>query len=137
MNMLLSLAIAIKVVHILDGELNINGLRIPVRVDISQAAINAIKIKNLNTVMEILYNLMWLRYCGVRDVFFIDCFDRFIHCISSHISLKYPANSGACLEVNGVLSGMERLILTTFLICAGLCERITTLSPIEIASDIS
>ena len=127
MNMLLSLAIAIKVVHILDGELNINGLRIPVRVDISQAAINAIKIKNLNTVMEILYNLMWLRYC----------FDRFIHCISSHISLKYPANSGACLEVNGVLSGMERLILTTFLICAGLCERITTLSPIEIASDIS
>ena len=133
MNMLLSLAIAIKVVHILDGELNINGLRIPVRVDISQAAINAIKIKNLNTVMEILYNLMWL----VRDVFFIDCFDRFIHCISSHISLKYPANSGACLEVNGVRSGMERLILTTFLICAGLCERITTQSPIEIASDIS
>ena len=134
MNMLLSLAIAIKVVHILDGELNINGLRIPVRVNISQAAINAIKIKNLNTVMEILYNLMCT---GVRDVFFIDCFDRFIHCISSHISLKYPANSGACLEVNGVLSGMERLILTTFLICAGLCERITTLSPIEIASDIS
>ena len=129
MNMLLSLAIAIKVVHILDGELNINGLRIPVRVDISQAAINAIKIKNLNTVMEILYNF--------RDVFFIDCFDRFIHCISSHISLKYPANSGACLEVNGVRSGMERLILTTFLICAGLCERITTQSPIEIASDIS
>ena len=67
MNMLLSLAIAIKVVHILDGELNINGLRIPVRVDISQAAINAIKIKNLNTVMEILYNLMWLRYC-VREL---------------------------------------------------------------------
>ena len=65
--MLLSLAIAIKVVHILDGELNINGLRIPVRVDISQAAINAIKIKNLNTVMEILYNLMWLRYC-VREL---------------------------------------------------------------------
>ena len=60
-------AIAIKVVHILDGELNINGLRIPVRVDISQAAINAIKIKNLNTVMEILYNLMWLRYC-VREL---------------------------------------------------------------------
>ena len=56
-----------KVVHILDGELNINGLRIPVRVDISQAAINAIKIKNLNTVMEILYNLMWLRYC-VREL---------------------------------------------------------------------
>ena len=104
--MLLSLAIAIKVVHILDGELNINGLRIPV-------------------------------CTGVRDVFFIDCFDRFIHCISSHISLKYPANSGACLEVNGVRSGMERLILTTFLICAGLCERITTQSPIEIASDIS
>ena len=67
MNMLLSLAIAIKVVHILDGELNINGLSIPVRVDISQAAINAIKIKNLNTVMEILYNLMWLRYC-VREL---------------------------------------------------------------------
>ena len=45
---------------------------------------------------------------GVRDVFFIDCFDRFIHCISSHISLKYPANSGACLEVNGVRSGMRQ-----------------------------
>ena len=67
MNMLLSLAIVIKVVHILDGELNINGLRIPVRVDISQAAIIATKIKNLNTVMEILYNLMWLRYC-VREL---------------------------------------------------------------------
>ena len=82
--MLLSLAIAIKVVHILDGELNINGLRIPVRVDISQAAINAIKIKNLNTVMEILYNLMWLRYC-VRELemFFllIALIDLFIVCL--------------------------------------------------------
>ena len=36
---------------------------------LAQETINAIadKIKNLNTVMEILYNLMWLRYC-VREL---------------------------------------------------------------------